>query len=144
MTEPVRLPREGLGLVRAIGEGRATMEAEHRVELALLDALEDAVKRDLGPNRVSEILAQLIEHTTVHFISEQMLMRLAAYPGYEAHVLEHDHLLEHAQTLQDRVDLGSARATLASIESVRTWLTRHIDGQDRAFLKHLEEAGHSQ
>jgi len=42
------------------------------------------------------------------------------------------------------VDAGHSRPTLAFIESVRTWLTKHIEGQDRAFLSHLEGAGPSQ
>jgi hemerythrin-like metal-binding protein len=144
MPESPQFPEEQSGWVLAQAEGRSTVEAEHRVEMALLGALEDAVRRDLGPNRINEILTQLIEHTTVHFMSEQMLMRLTAYPGYEAHALEHDQLLEQAQALQDRVDAGHSRPTLAFIESVRTWLTKHIEGQDRSFLSHLEGAGPSQ
>jgi hemerythrin-like metal-binding protein len=143
MTGPIQFPEERSGKAHAYGHARATVDAEHRVEVALLDALEDAIRRDLGPNRINEILAQLIDHATVHFISEQMLMRLTAYPGYEAHALEHDHLLELAQTLQDRVDAGNVRPTLASIESVRAALAKHMEGQDLTFLSYLEGVGSS-
>lgn len=122
----------------AIETGRAAMDAEHRVEMALLEVLEDAVRRDLGPNRVNEILEQLLEHTTVHFMSEQLLMRLTAYPQYEAHADEHDRLTEQAAELQGHIEAGRIQPALSFIDSMRRWLTQHIDGKDKAFTEWLD------
>jgi len=121
-----------------IETGQAAMDAEHRVELALLDALEEAVRQDRGPNRIHEILDQLIEHTNVHFISEQLLMRLTAYPRYEAHAEEHEQLMEQASELQEHVEAGRVQPTLAFIESMRRWLVQHMEGQDRTFATFLD------
>ena len=93
----------------AVHTGHVRMDAEHQVELALLDALHEAVSRDLGPNRVAEVLEQLLEHTNVHFMSEQLLMRLTAYPQYEAHAEEHDELIVKARMLQSHVAAGETK-----------------------------------
>jgi len=124
----------------AVTLGHAGMDAEHLVELALLDALHDAVRRDLGPNKVAEVLEQLLEHTSVHFMSEQLLMRLTAYPLYEAHAQEHDALMAQARTLQGHVAAGAVQPTLAFIDSMREWLLRHMDGKDRALAQHLTDS----
>jgi hemerythrin-like metal-binding protein len=125
----------------AVHTGHARMDAEHQVELALLDALHEAVSRDLGPNRVAEVLEQLLEHTNVHFMSEQLLMRLTAYPQYEAHAEEHDELIVKARMLQSHVAAGEIKPTLALIDSMRNWLVQHMDGKDRALAAYL--SGHS-
>ena len=125
----------------AVNSGHARMDAEHQVELALLDALHEAVRQDLGPNRVAEVLEQLLEHTNVHFMSEQLLMRLTAYPQYEAHAEEHDELIVKARILQSHVAAGETKPTLALIESMRAWLVQHMDGKDRALAAYLK--GHS-
>ena len=123
----------------AVTTGHAGMDAEHLVELALLDALHDAVRRDLGPNKVAEVLEQLLEHTNVHFMSEQLLMRLTAYPQYEAHAREHDELMAQARMLQGHVASGAMQPTLAFIEAMRDWLQRHMDGKDRALAQYLND-----
>jgi hemerythrin len=122
------------GMVRA---GERSMNADHRVELALLDALHEAVSRDLGPNRVDEILDQLLEHADVHFMSEQLLMRLTAYPQYEAHSEEHSRLLDRVRTLAGQVASGQAQSSLAIIDSMREGLVAHMDTRDRELAAYL-------
>jgi len=125
----------------AVALGHAGMDAEHSVELALMDALHDAVARDLGPNRVREILDQLLEHSNVHFMSEQLLMRLTAYPQYEAHALEHDELMARARALQNRVAGAGTATSLEAIVEMRRWLLEHMDHKDRALATYLAEHG---
>jgi hemerythrin len=121
--------------------GRAGIDAEHQVELALLAALEQSV-REGDDDRAREVLGQLVEHTNVHFMSEQLLMRLAGYPQYEAHVHEHDDLLARARTLQRHVASGEVALSLAFLESTRAWLLQHMDTRDRALADWLDDQDH--
>jgi hemerythrin len=120
-----------------IGDARARMEAEHRAELELLDALSAAVATRAGTDRVQELLRQLLEHTNLHFLSEQLLMRLTAYPGMEAHEHEHDELMARARQLQAHVEAGDIEPTTRAIASMRTWLTGHMAQQDAALARYL-------
>ena len=122
-------------LVRA---GRASMDAEHQVEMALLAALEESVHAG-NAEAAREVLAQLIEFTHVHFMSEQLVMRLARYPQYDAHAHEHEDLLARARTLQQHVEAGEVDLSLAFLDSTRGWLLQHMEGRDRAFALWLDE-----
>jgi hemerythrin len=114
------------------------MDAEHQVEMALLGALEDSVRAG-NAAAAREVLGQLIEHTNVHFMSEQLVMRLAGYPQYEAHVDEHDDLLARARTLQRHVEAGEVDLSLAFLDSTRAWLLQHMESKDQAFAQWLDE-----
>jgi hemerythrin len=120
-----------------IGDARARMEAEHRAELQLLDALSEAVTGPAGDERVKDLLRQLLEHTNLHFLSEQLLMRLTAYPGLEAHEHEHDELMAQARQLQAHVESGEIEPTTRFIASMRTWLTGHMAEKDAALARYL-------
>lgn len=120
-----------------IGDARARMEAEHRAELELLDALSAAVAGASGETRVRELLRQLLEHTNLHFLSEQLLMRLTSYPGLDAHEQEHDELMAKARQLQAHVEAGEIEPTTRFIASMRVWLTSHMEQKDEALARYL-------
>jgi hemerythrin-like metal-binding protein len=121
-----------------MAQAQSRIDAEHEVELALLDELRAAVA---GGNRQAKVdlLAQLVEHTNVHFLSEQLLMRLTAYPDFEAHQQEHDQLIAQARALQAHVEAGEVEPTLRFIDAMRAWLTGHMDGRDRALERYLKQ-----
>jgi hemerythrin len=121
--------------------GHGTMDAEHRVELDLLDRLAAAVSERRDPAEIRSLLAQLTEHTNLHFLSEQLLMRLSAYPQYQAHAEEHDRLMEQAKLLQGQVDGAEPNLTLPFLEAMRRWLVDHMQGKDLALARFLERDG---
>ena len=64
-------------------------------------------------------------------------MRLHAYPEYEAHVAEHDRLLEQVHTVQKTFESGHGPAAHELLVYFRDWLMGHIRTMDRAFGLHL-------
>src|SRR6266508_2363014 len=73
--------------------GVAAMDREHSSQLGLLNDLKVAVRSGADDSVVYALLTELVEHTNLHFLSEQLLMRLHAYEAYESHFLEHERLL---------------------------------------------------
>ena len=65
------------------------LDAEHEVQIELLRAFGDAVSRQRPTEEIDDILKQLMDYTSVHFLSEQLLMRMYAYPDYEQHEQRH-------------------------------------------------------
>ena len=130
---------EHVGSPREIGfEG---IEAEHQVELALLTTVTAAVTKGRASDEVTTALDQLVEYTNAHFLSEQLLMRWHSYPGYDAHVLEHDRAIELLRDLQERHRAGEVRLTLDVLADLRGWLVGHIHGQDAALATYLADRG---
>lgn len=121
--------------------GHGAIDREHQVQLGLMDTLHRSVRAKQDDAEICELLERLLEYSRVHFLSEQILMRLHAYPDYEAHVIEHDRMIGameelRAGWLENRID-----APLEVIEALRHDLSSHISRHDHALGKHLAGSG---
>jgi hemerythrin len=61
----------------------SAIDNEHQVQVALLDTLTENLAAAADPTELEGIMSQVSDYTSVHFMSEQLLMRLHGYPGYE-------------------------------------------------------------
>ena len=126
------------------------MHGEHDIQINLLNALEQAWRESASGAHAEPILQQLIDYSEMHFMSEQLLMRLYAYPDYEAHEFEHQRLLAQLREWQSEF-AGSARLIQNQpaanslpenrISALRYWLLEHIKTQDAVFgyyMRHRE------
>lgn len=124
--------------------GLASVGVEHLLQVGLLDAFRRALDEPAARDAGAAALGQLREYTQVHFLSEQLLMRLHAYPGYEAHVREHERLLEELQALERRFRAGELPASLTTAETLRDWLERHMREMDHALTDYLRALGRAE
>ena len=124
--------------------GEKTIDAEHELQMQLLDSLTNALARsgDFSPTRY--VLEQFIEFSDMHFLSEQLVMRLHNYPGYEAHLEEHTRLMKKVREIREIIIRGEQTSSLQLILELRDWLLNHIATADAAFGEFLrEKEGHS-
>lgn len=121
--------------------GNTSMDLEHRLQIGLIHALEDALRAGQSREEVAKILAQLYEYTNAHFLAENLLMRLHAYPDYAGHADEHDRLVGGLEALRKTFDSGETSMTLESLESLRSWLSVHIQGMDQRLSSYVAENG---
>lgn len=124
--------------------GLATVGVEHVLQVGLLDAFRRALDEPVARQAGAAALDQLREYTQVHFLSEQLLMRLHGYPGYEAHVREHERLLHELHALERRFRAGELPASLATAELLRDWLEQHMREMDRALTDYLRALGRAE
>lgn len=129
MTSPHAGPA---GIEGDLAVGYAEMDGEHRVQVGLLRALRDAVLQNRPAADAEEILETLLDYSKVHFTSEQLLMRLHAYPGYQAHLAEHDDAVVKVEHLREAVRTGRNELTLDALDTLTHWLVDHIRRTDRA------------
>ena len=112
----------------------ATMEAEHRVQFELIHALQDAVTRRQDTATVEAVLDRLIDYSEAHFLSEELLMRMASYDDFEAHAEHHRQLLESLREAQAQFRATGQHALLDNIpESTLEFMHRHIETNDARF-----------
>jgi hemerythrin len=114
--------------------GQEPVDGEHGVQLQLLESLEAALRREGGRADAAELVDRLLVFSDMHFGSEELLMRLHAYPRYGEHVEEHRGLLEQLRAIEARVRLGDDARALA--RELRRWVGEHIATHDRAFAEH--------
>ncbi len=115
------------------------MEAEHQVQLGLVRALKEALEAgpdDPASGAVPALLRRLVDYSDAHFLSEQLLMRLYAYPAYADHVLEHDRLMGELRAMTESWEKGEGEAG-SLLRRVEEWLLTHMATTDRALQAYL-------
>lgn len=117
--------------------GIASMDREHAGQLGLLNDLKAAVRSGADDSVVYALLNELVEHTNLHFLSEELAMRLHAYEAYESHFLEHKRLLVEVQNLKRSLATGAATDKHSLIEALRSWLVVHIQTADKTLAEYL-------
>src|SRR5215831_16804070 len=115
----------------------ASMDREHSGQLILLNDLKTAVRSGADDSLVYALLNELVEHTNLHFLSEQLAMRLHAYEAYESHFLEHERLLAQVQNLKRDLAMGTPANKESFIEALRSWLVVHIQTADKTLAEYL-------
>ncbi|TAN57716.1 MAG: bacteriohemerythrin [Magnetospirillum sp.] len=122
--------------LRAAEDG---MDNEHRVQVGLIVALEQGLALGKSHGELLAILGQLVDYTNVHFMSEQLLMRLHAYPEISAHEAAHDKLVEQSRRIMADFSSGELSTVSAELLLLKQWLLDHIRADDYAFHLHLRE-----
>ena len=111
--------------------GLAEVDHEHSLQVALIRALDDAVRAGKGGEAGLQILAQLLDYTEAHFLTEEMLMRLKGAASYDAHVADHDRLIALLNELKTSVESGRETIRAETVDSLKEWLTLHVRQWDR-------------
>jgi len=113
--------------------GEKSIDAEHDLQMQLLDSLAQAIQRGGELSPMKYILEQFIEFSDMHFLSEQLVMRLHGYPGYETHLEEHTRLMKKVREIRANLMKGEHQPSLMLVKELREWLMRHIASEDAAF-----------
>jgi len=124
-----------------IAVGVASIDAEHRLQVGLVSALEELVRQGRDAEMIARTMAQLVDFTSVHFLSEELMMRLYAYPAHDAHKLEHGRLTDQVELIRRGLEGGDRPAALAAMGELHSWLGDHIHAMDRAFASWCEKNG---
>jgi hemerythrin len=70
------------------------LDGEHRVQVALINALCAVVEDRATGEEIGRILERLVDYSKAHFLSEELLMRLDSYDGFDQHVEDHADMLD--------------------------------------------------
>jgi hemerythrin len=115
--------------------GVKQVDAEHRLHASLINALEKVLRRGDDPALAERTIAQLEDFTSAHFRSEELLMRLYAYPQLDEHRQEHGRLSERMQEIQGRIAGGAASQAVEAIGAFRSSLIDHVRSADQGFAR---------
>ena len=110
------------------------MDAEHRVQLALIPALCDAVEEGAESGAIGRILDQLVDYSKAHFLSEELLMRLDSYDGFDEHVEDHADMLDSLAAMVDTYRIGKSELIPGQARKVLAFLVRHVETRDARYV----------
>jgi hemerythrin len=118
--------------------GESSIDSEHDLQMQLLDSLAQALENGDDFSAAQHVLEQFIEFSDMHFLSEQLVMRLHNYPAYEIHLEEHTRLMKKVREIKEAVFQGQRAPGLQLIQELREWLIDHIASEDVAFGEFLQ------
>jgi len=124
-----------------LATGVGEVDVEHQLQVQLVEALGTAVAQGRDRHDLDDLLKRLEDTSNVHFMSEELLMRLHAWERYDQHTEEHRRLLEELRALRSLFDGDDGARLAAGLERLQQWLTSHIRGMDRAFAAYLARGG---
>jgi len=117
----------------ALSVGVARFDKEHQELVKLLNSLHDEMLKGKAKEALSRILGQLINYTVIHFKNEEDLFRKHAYPDARAHTAEHEALKTKAAELEKALKAGTGSLSVETLNFLREWLVRHIQGSDMQY-----------
>jgi hemerythrin len=120
--------------------GIQQVDDEHQNLVAVLNQLDEAMRKGKGTRVMSEVLAQLVQYTQIHFDSEEALMLECDYPKLKLHQSQHRQLVEKVVKYQQKFEKSGKRITREMMEFLTYWLTNHILVDDMAFGKYYAGA----
>ena len=121
-----------------IETGVPDLDAEHDLMLGVVRALEKAVAAAPRP-QVEALLQQLSEFTKVHFATEEIMMRMYAYPEFARHQLEHARLVDQVDEVRAEFAAGHVQPTRSLVAAMHHWFAEHVRTYDTALARHVRE-----
>lgn len=79
---------------------------------------------------------QLVDDTRSHFASEEALIKLYGYAGYERHKAKRDKMAGHVVSLVKKFEGGEISSPIQITNFLKDWLSRHIQETDKAYGPH--------
>jgi hemerythrin len=113
--------------------GIAKIDEQHMEIVVFLNELYDSMKAGKGKDTLNAVLKSLMEYTRTHFTTEESLMKLYAYPDYEAHKQKHEKMTQHVLELKKQYDFGQISSPIQIANFLKDWLTKHIQGTDKSY-----------
>lgn len=110
-------------------------ELIHRINELLKNCESESVDRI----KAVKTLDFLADYTEYHFGEEEKLQKEIGYPGYEAHLKEHEALRQVVRDLYEMLSdqEGPTEAFVNQVqENVVEWLYTHIKGFDRSVAEY--------
>jgi diguanylate cyclase (GGDEF)-like protein/hemerythrin-like metal-binding protein/PAS domain S-box-containing protein len=129
-------PRILLAWSDALCLGIPLIDEQHRRLVDLVNRLGERLRDDAGPAAVANAMQELLDHTALHFRTEEELMRAHGTANAERHRQEHRVLLADLRSLASGIETTSV---MLALQHLKAWLVRHIDSLDRELAAELRE-----
>lgn len=125
----------------ALSVGNALIDQDHKELVTLVNELHQAVQEGKSSETLGHILQALFTYTQEHFQREELLMEHIKYADMDAHLDQHQKLIDQVVVLQDAFERGRVEVANNTAELLRYWLTHHIMRTDKKLSVAIAAAG---
>jgi len=121
--------------------GVEEMDNDHKKLLNLINQLQTAVHYYTGQEFEQKALDELVDYTKTHFKKEEKLMEDNGYADLEAHKKQHEKFINKINDFLVQYKQNSEVTVVDTLEFLKDWLIKHINGTDKEYGKVLNEKG---
>lgn len=122
----------------SIALGIPAIDKQHKVLFGWVNSLDEAIAGGEGPEKVGDMIVNLITYVTVHFSEEERLMLSFNYPYLASHRSEHDQFVSKLQEIQVSFIAGNDMSA-SVLDFMVKWLVSHIKGTDQGYSRFIHE-----
>lgn len=116
------------------------MDDQHKKLIDMINQLHDAMKVGQGKEVIGKVLTGLMDYTRRHFTSEENLMKIHGYSGYEDQKKAHSAMVNQVEDIRKKYTEGGVQSQQV-IAFLKDWLIHHIQGMDQKYGAHLNGKG---
>ncbi|MFA6280150.1 MAG: bacteriohemerythrin [Bdellovibrionales bacterium] len=121
--------------------GIPSIDAQHRRLVDMLNELYAGFRAGTAKQVMGPILDELINYTATHFKHEEKFFESTHYAETPQHKREHEKLVKTVLDVQAKYKSGQAVLSQDVMVFLRSWLTDHILGTDKRYVKHFLDNG---
>ena len=121
--------------------GIIKVDEQHKKLVGYLNELYESMKAGKGKETLGAVLKSLVEYTKAHFTTEESLMKLYKFPGYEEHKKKHEKMTEHVLNLNQKYASDEISNPIQITSFLKDWLTKHILETDKLYGPFLNKKG---
>jgi len=121
--------------------GVKTMDDQHKKLIGMINQLHDAMKEGKGSSEIGSVLSGLSDYTKYHFTAEEKLLKENNYPMLLIQENRHKEFITKLDEFQKDVSSKNLAISLKVRDFLRDWLINHISGEDKKYMKYLNDKG---
>ncbi len=125
----------------ALSVGIESIDGQHRVLIAYINQLSNAIARGQSAGVLGQVLAGRGGYTKIHFRHEERLFQIHGWHDSIEHSETHRAFERQIRDFQQRFASGDASLANAVMKFMTQWLTEHILLDDMAYSSFLREHG---
>ncbi|MEZ4598177.1 MAG: bacteriohemerythrin [Syntrophotaleaceae bacterium] len=119
----------------------AEIDAQHQKLIAMLNELNQAMRRGSGRDILGKIISGLMSYTATHFATEEKYFQRYGYPATAAHVQEHRNFSRRVEEFKQGFEEGRLGLSVSVMNFLGSWLRDHIRGSDKDYVPFLNSKG---
>lgn len=114
------------------------IDVEHKVFLIIIKKINKAFEKQLNLDFQKKLLEELYKYADFHFQSEENIMLMCAYPGYESHRKQHEELMQSLSEIINFMDIKMIDKKQL-IDFLIQWFKEHTTSTDLELGTYLLE-----
>ncbi|MFP4604687.1 MAG: bacteriohemerythrin [Bacteroidales bacterium] len=115
------------------------IDTQHMQLVSLINDLYEAMSKGQGKEKLNEIFNELFDYAKTHFFTEEKLMLVYGFPGYEEHKKEHQNFVEEIKKYKGKFEGGESKTSIEVAKFLKEWLVNHILKTDQKYAPYLKD-----